>query len=1546
MNRRMLPTALGLALLGTISFADVVPEDFSQCIEFTVSADGQAALGQASVPDGIPVLVRLSADIENFNYSDFEQADYSDLMFTDSEGNELPYEVEVWNPEGESLVWVRIPSLDANTTFDAYFGGPANSVDPTQVWTGYIGVWHMAEAGGNALDATGHELHGVPTGANAAGMVACEGVIGNGRVNLSGSGSAWLTVPSYTAYNTTPAQFTFSGWFYVKKPNGCAKNPRFVSRKSKYDNKDGWEIQLALDSDGKTLGPRGASGTKGEAKAEDFKNTWRYLVCVYDGSTVYVYQDNRSYGGKAIAAATDNGKVLHIGNIGVSAKNGVGKVDENDSLSGNYDEIRLFSGVMSADHVLADYLTSSMANFFDLSVSSMSADVPQFAMPTVAANSDGTFTFSVELTSGSGDVYAIYDNGATAVTNLLAASATPGTYTDTPANLAANTTYTFTAFGVSGSGETALKTGGVFYNGNLVVEALADANECDLLPGMFRISRADTNGLLPITYTVGGTAVADQTYVALSGVASIPDGVSSVDIAVTPLEDAATTTDSTVVLALAAGPYGSGTPAATVTVLEYVEPFVLAAPAVVRNSDGTYTLTAETASGSGIAYAIYRNGDTAVTNPAPAIADGVFSDTPSELVADTTYLSAALGVNASGILRETEGATFHTGALSLTFVSDAREAGCVPGVVRFTRADSSYDLAVSYTVGGTAIPGQTYVALPGTVVIPAGQTSVDLAVTPLPDGAVSSDSTVVLTLAPGPYGIDAAADTATVTIENLVAPTGYNTWVAPGNGLASDPANWSLGRVPVSTDAILLDGRYSSADCEWDAGVNGLPDTVASWTQTSGYAGAAIFDTEFESYPGASFTLFTVAGNVVIDSGVWTHPVSLYQDTGNKQYSIDEMRQLARYRLRVDVGGTLSIGEDGAIDVSSKGYYLQVELKNTDVVNSAHGGSSQWTRGYGNPKCPVDIGYTLRVKYANIDNIPAGGGAAYIVSTGAVTVDGEISADGGVGADNRGAAAGSVYLEAPSVAGTGSVHANGRGSTRSGPGGRVAVITETPVDLATLSVTATAGPKPTGDSVGSGVGTVYLFDNTSTNGTLRVVGEVTTRLGSDGNTPVTAESDWTFDAVVLGGAGRLSVTEGTTLTLPNGLASVSSTDDGSHTDGLVVKKDGTLVMGGVDQTLDGEWTFQSEDPFTFPGNLALTNSAWLGIIRMDASGTNHALTASYTVNGDLFVATNCSVNVGEVFYNDGRNDVAGAYGGWSRRYPVGQTNTYGSVLHPASIGSCKYAKSDKFFGSGALQLTVLGTLALDGTISASGTRNNSDTGDAPSGGSLDICAGTLTGTGSITADGAEGRGGKVGGGGGGRIAVRLTDPGATIPDTIAISAYGYHGNLLNQAPNDYSSSPGSIYLQPAGTPEGRGTLLIKGNGDATITATTPIVAYVDGDSAELFKQVPLVVGGSAIAEVSAPTLQLASLDVEEGSKIDLCGNTLAVRYASFGGHKLAPGSYHAAELDELVPGFVLDTLPVVPAPVPTEENPEPEPPPQPAPGTLTVLGDQTIILIR
>lgn len=112
------------------------------------------------------------------------------------------------------------------------------------------------------------------------------------------------------------------------------------------------------------------------------------------------------------------------------------------------------------------------------------------------------------------------------------------------------------------------------------------------------------------------------------------------------------------------------------------------------------------------------------------------------------------------------------------------------------------EITVNYTVGGTAAAGQTYAALPGSVVIPSGQVSAKVSVVPLDDAVTDSDATLVLTLAQGGYTI--AVGEATMTIVNGAA---FGGWKYNSAAASITCGDWSFGAA-VSSDKLTV-GKFT-----------------------------------------------------------------------------------------------------------------------------------------------------------------------------------------------------------------------------------------------------------------------------------------------------------------------------------------------------------------------------------------------------------------------------------------------------------------------------------------------------------------------------------------------------------------------------------------------------------------------------------------------------------------------------------------------------------------------------------------------------------------
>ena len=148
-----------LALAQTVNAEDLTQWQKSMSITFSgCKPPGGGAL------TNFPALVVFSNTTAGagFSYNDFLSPPYGDLRFSAADkATPLDFEVESWNTNGPSPVWVRAPELTSTLTIHAFWGrssvtAPACMTNGT-VWDGrYRAVWHMNDG----ADSAHISLHG------------------------------------------------------------------------------------------------------------------------------------------------------------------------------------------------------------------------------------------------------------------------------------------------------------------------------------------------------------------------------------------------------------------------------------------------------------------------------------------------------------------------------------------------------------------------------------------------------------------------------------------------------------------------------------------------------------------------------------------------------------------------------------------------------------------------------------------------------------------------------------------------------------------------------------------------------------------------------------------------------------------------------------------------------------------------------------------------------------------------------------------------------------------------------------------------------------------------------------------------------------------------------------------------------------------------------------------------------------------------------------------------------------------------------------------
>ncbi len=374
-----------------------------------------------------------------------------------------------------------------------------------------------------------------------------------------------------------------------------------------------------------------------------------------------------------------------------------------------------------------------------------------------------------------------------------------------------------------------------------------------------------------------------------------------------------------------------------------------------------------------------------------------------------------------------------------------------------------------------------------------------------------------------------------------------------------------------------------------------------------------------------------------------------------------------------------------------------------------------------------------------------GGGRVTLMVSGTLTIDGLVLANGqaGLGWNSGGGSGGSILVHAGTLAGSGGVLANGGGNEVGGGGGRIAIF-HTNLVMAVTNIAAIGGAGFGGFRGGNG--TVLLMSGTQTNGDLIVDGYGFST-PSD-STPM--PTNVVFDNVIFRNGARIQLVE----------------------------------------------------PLVVAGSVQVTSNSVLTHARGNEAGLR--IEAQL-----LFIGTNSSIDVSGRGYRGGQRDgntantgettnntpgstvfAGGSHGGLGGQWSGGVANpTYGSVTNPVLLGSGGSSRGDAAIpggnGGGRIALAITGGITNDGRIVADGQAGSGFNSGGGSGGSIKISADSLSGGGTIEADG----GGNEVGGGGGRIAIYVNSLAVATNRITAAGGIGFGGGGAGSAGTVYLGIP-------------------------------------------------------------------------------------------------------------------------------------------------------------
>ena len=459
MKRIVFAAALSAGLL---AFGDI--GEFAKKVTFTIEYEGASGLS------GIPVLVKLAANNPvGFSYSDCATGG-SDIRFADANGNAVPFEIDTWNTEGESLVWVKPTSLAKGTTFTMHFcGTPAAANDPTAVWTEYTGVWHFNELG---TDTTDNSKGLFPNSTSVEGIdghlsvVSHEGEPGKfgssfrpndatdyNKGNFNDGGVWVVDSGEESPLDATNGMLTVSVW--IKHQNWTKyNNDKIFYKRLNSDNTGDPNNAFLLESastandNGRLLARTSSSGRSRDENYDgpDPRKDWLHVTVAYgkDRTRCTLYENGNLIKDNMLVQLVNNDAPLVFGNTITVPESATGAGSY--AWNGWIDEARYLRDAKSAEWIAAEYLAMASDTF--LSAGAVVSAAP--VLGEVVVNSEATkATISGAIVSvGTGatavDVYlAIGPSAEELGETKKIASGVTDTFSHEISGLASQTTYCY-----------------------------------------------------------------------------------------------------------------------------------------------------------------------------------------------------------------------------------------------------------------------------------------------------------------------------------------------------------------------------------------------------------------------------------------------------------------------------------------------------------------------------------------------------------------------------------------------------------------------------------------------------------------------------------------------------------------------------------------------------------------------------------------------------------------------------------------------------------------------------------------------------------------------------------------------------------------------------------------------------------------------------------------------------------------------------------------------------------------------------------------------
>ncbi len=319
-------------------------------------------LSHAKVPNtdqtNFPVLISgtysFLANVANGGFVQ-NQNGYDIVFSSDPEGaTNLSYEIDTYSlATGAAAFWVGIPTLShtVDTIIYLFYGNPSitsSQQNKAGVWqNNYLSVYHLGNGTTLALSDSGSAGYTLTGSAPASA-----GKIGGGVV-FNGNSSTYLYYDSVGAYPSGSSPVTLESWVQPSQYGGgeifgYGDTSAVGSRDGLYwDGNNAWmdfgEMELTAPM--------------------PFDGQWHHLVSVYGGGYLNTSTDQLYLDGVLLSTTLTNAGIPAITTTELKI-GGIPACSYCSTLTGSVDEVRVSSGIRSADWIATEFANQSSPSTF------------------------------------------------------------------------------------------------------------------------------------------------------------------------------------------------------------------------------------------------------------------------------------------------------------------------------------------------------------------------------------------------------------------------------------------------------------------------------------------------------------------------------------------------------------------------------------------------------------------------------------------------------------------------------------------------------------------------------------------------------------------------------------------------------------------------------------------------------------------------------------------------------------------------------------------------------------------------------------------------------------------------------------------------------------------------------------------------------------------------------------------------------------------------------------------------------------------------------